>query len=595
MSSFRPVTHFLNTRASTGLRASALAAALLMAGATGTQAAAPQAEVVKGRVLVMTRAGLPAAALDRIVSPHGGKTRRVGNSDLHIVDLPAGASEQAVATLLARHPHLKFAELDQVVRPGLATNDPYLGSQWHLTRIGAVAAWDSTLGAGVTIAILDTGVDGTHPDLAPLLVPGWNVYDNSSNTADVYGHGTKVAGAAAAAANNGTGVAGVAGAARIMPIRISDASGGATFSAMAQGLTWAADHGARVANISYVAAGSQAVISAAQYLKSKGGLVTTSAGNYGTDAGIAPTTSMIPVSATTSGDALASWSSFGAFVAVSAPGEGIYTSTSGGGYGAVSGTSFASPVTAGVLALMMSARPGLSNGSVESLLYGTAQDLGAAGRDPSFGYGRVNAAAAVQAALTAVETVDSTAPSASVTAPLASSTVSGLVAVNVAAADNVGVSRVDLWVNGKLLASDAASPFAFTWDSTSAANGSNSLQVKAYDAAGNAGSSAVVTVNVANAVVVDTTAPVVKLVKPVNGSVVSGTVAVGVSATDNAGAAGLSQTLSLNGTVVAKATGGSLSYSWNTRKSKAGSYTLTATARDAAGNSSSQSVQVSVK
>lgn len=234
MSSFRPVTHFLNTRASTGLRASALAAALLMAGATGTQAAAPQAEVVKGRVLVMTRAGLPAAALDRIVSPHGGKTRRVGNSDLHIVDLPAGASEQAVATLLARHPHLKFAELDQVVRPGLATNDPYLGSQWHLTRIGAVAAWDSTLGAGVTIAILDTGVDGTHPDLAPLLVPGWNVYDNSSNTADVYGHGTKVAGAAAAAANNGTGVAGVAGAARIMPIRISDASGGATFSAMAR-------------------------------------------------------------------------------------------------------------------------------------------------------------------------------------------------------------------------------------------------------------------------------------------------------------------------------------------------------------------------
>lgn len=566
-----------------------------MAGASGAWAAAPQPEYVKGRILLMTRAGLPASALDKIVAPHGGKSRRVGNSNLHIVDLPAGSSEQAVAALLARNPHLKFAEVDQVVRPGLVTNDPYLGSEWHLSKIGAPAAWDSTLGSGVTIAILDTGVDGSHPDLVPLLVPGWNVYDNTSNTADVYGHGTKVAGAAAAAANNGTGVAGVAGGARIMPIRISDASGGATFSAMAQGLTWAADHGARVANISYVAAGSQAVISAAQYMKGKGGLVTTSAGNYGTDAGIAPTTSMIPVSATTSGDALASWSSFGSFVAVSAPGAGIYTSTSGGGYGSVSGTSFASPITAGVLALMMAARPSLSSGTVESLLYRTAQDLGAAGRDPSFGYGRVNAAAAVQAALTTVETVDSTAPGASVTAPLPASTVSGLVAVNVSATDNVAVSRVDLWVNGKLLASDTASPYAFTWDSTTAANGSNTLQAKAYDAAGNVGTSTTVTVNVANAVVVDSTAPVVTLIKPVNGSVVSGTVAVGASATDNAGAAGIAQTLSINGTVVAKASGGSLSYSWNTRKAKAGSYTLTATARDGAGNTSSQTVQVSIK
>lgn len=566
-----------------------------MAGASGAWAAAPQPEYVKGRILLMTRAGLPASALDKIVAPHGGKSRRVGNSNLHIVDLPAGSSEQAVAALLARNPHLKFAEVDQVVRPGLVTNDPYLGSEWHLSKIGAPAAWDSTLGSGVTIAILDTGVDGSHPDLVSLLVPGWNVYDNTSNTADVYGHGTKVAGAAAAAANNGTGVAGVAGGARIMPIRISDASGGATFSAMAQGLTWAADHGARVANISYVAAGSQAVISAAQYMKGKGGLVTTSAGNYGTDAGIAPTTSMIPVSATTSGDALASWSSFGSFVAVSAPGAGIYTSTSGGGYGSVSGTSFASPITAGVLALMMAARPSLSSGTVESLLYRTAQDLGAAGRDPSFGYGRVNAAAAVQAALTTVETVDSTAPGASVTAPLPASTVSGLVAVNVSATDNVAVSRVDLWVNGKLLASDTASPYAFTWDSTTAANGSNTLQAKAYDAAGNVGTSTTVTVNVANAVVVDSTAPVVTLIKPVNGSVVSGTVAVGASATDNAGAAGIAQTLSINGTVVAKASGGSLSYSWNTRKAKAGSYTLTATARDGAGNTSSQTVQVSIK
>lgn len=141
------------------------------------------------------------------------------------MDLPSNASEQAVAALLAHNPHIKFAELDQRVAPGLATNDPYAGSEWHLAKIGAPAAWDSTQGSGVTIAILDSGVDGSHPDLAANMVAGWNVYDNNSNTADVYGHGTAVAGTAAAVSNNGTGVASVAGGAKIMPIRISDSTG----------------------------------------------------------------------------------------------------------------------------------------------------------------------------------------------------------------------------------------------------------------------------------------------------------------------------------------------------------------------------------
>ncbi len=576
-------THF---RFSASRCAWAVAAAWgLMAGASPV-AAQDAAAFVPGRVLLMPKAGLPDAALARILQDNGGgSARRIGKTELRIVELRPG-QERHLLERLQGHPHIKFAELDMIVRPDFAPNDPYLGSEWHAQKIGAPAAWDSTLGAGVTIAILDTGVDGSHPDLAPSLVAGWNVYDNNANTADVYGHGTKVAGAAAAAANNGLGVAGVAGGARIMPIRISSPTGGASFSAMASGITWAADHGARVANISYVCAGSAAVISAAQYMKGKGGLVTSSAGNYGTDAGIAPTTAMIPVSATDPSDALPSWSSFGSFVAVAAPGEGIYTTTVGGGYGSVSGTSFSAPITAGVVALMMAAKPSLPGSTVESLLYATATDLGAAGRDAYFGHGRINATAAVQAALAAAAGVDGTAPVVSIAAPLGASTVSGLVSVDVSASDNVGVSKVELLAGGALVATDTAAPYGFSWDSTGLANGMQSLQARAYDAAGNVAGSTVVSVNVANTVVADVAPPVVAFSSPAAGAKVSGVVSVKVGASDNSGAAGIRQTLSINGKVVASASGASLSYNWNTRKESAASFTLTAVAKDAAGNAS---------
>jgi hypothetical protein len=569
-------------------------AAALACGGAAAQGNSPGSEsFAAGRVLVMPRAGMPEGALAAILKENGGgKARRVGKSELRIVDLPPGLEKQSVEKL-ARHPHIEFAELDRVVPPNLVTNDPYLGSQWHIPKIRADVAWDSASGSNVTIAILDTGVNGAHPDLLSRMVSGWNFFDNNSNTADVYGHGTKVAGSAAAAFNNGTGVAGVAGSAKIMPIRISGTDGYATLSAMAQGLTWAADNGARVANISYLCADSPSVISAANYMKNKGGLVTTSAGNYGVEEGIAPTTAMIPVSATNSSDAKTSWSSYGAYVAMSAPGEGIYSTTSAGGYAAVSGTSFSSPITAGVVALMMSANPKLSSSEIEKLLYSTAVDLGAAGRDALYGYGRVDAGAAVRTAATAVSTADTTAPVVSISAPLGSSTVSGLVPVNVSATDNVGVTMVELRVNGVLLATDIEYPFAFSWDSLKVANGTANLVATAFDAAGNTRNSTTVAVNVSNVVVSDTTPPTVAITNPGNGTKVTGNVSIKVNASDNSGTSTLGQTLYINGKRVATATGGSLSYSWNTRKIAAGSYTIQAVATDAAGNASTQAVQVS--
>ena len=558
-------------------------------GQSGPQGAPP--EWAKGRLIVMQRAGLPAAELDKALKPHGGKARRLGNSDLHVVDLPAGMPETVVVRLLQKHPALKFAELDYKAPRALAANDPYAGAQWHLPITSTPQAWDRVTGAGVTIAVLDGGVLSSHVDLAANLLPGYNAWDGGSVTSDINNHGTAVAGTAAAVLNNGTGVSGVAGGARIKPIRITDYNGTAWFSSIASGVIYAADNGYRVVNCSYGWLFKTASIqSAGNYLKSKGGLLVVSAGNNGADEAAPATSSMITVSATDSADRLASWSSYGAMVSVAAPGVGIWTTASNGGYESASGTSFAAPLVAGVVALMMSANPSLSASQIESLLFATATDLGAAGRDIYFGHGRVNSAAAVSAALSATA-ADTQKPSVAIANPLGG-TVAGQVPVDVSAADNVGVTRVELRANGSLVATDTAAPYQFSWNSLSQPNGAVTLTAVAYDAAGNSQVSAAVTVNVGNSVVQDTVAPQVTLNNPLGGSTVSSTVQVSASASDNLGAAGIRQSLFINGVLRQSSIGGSLSYSWNTRKESVGSHSLLLTATDAAGNQASRAVTV---
>jgi len=578
-------------------------ATLILAGVTPIVMAAPanpETEFASGRILVEPQAGLTADDFDKDIKIHGaGKARKLGQSNIHVVDVPHG-SEKAIVNKLKHNPHFKYAELDARVEFAATSNDPYLGSEWHINKIGANTAWDKTQGAGITIAILDSGVDASHPDLAGRLVAGYNTYDNNTNTADVCGHGTKVAGSAAATLNNAAGVAGVAGQAKIMPMRIAYNSSGACYgwiSSIASAVTWAADHGARIANISYAnMPASSSVISASNYMRGKGGLVFVSAGNYNRDEGFTPTTSMIAVSATDSADNRSSFSSYGSFVSLSAPGTGIYTTVQGGGYGAVNGTSFASPVAAAVGALVMAANPSLTPDQVQNILFTTAVDLGTAGRDIYFGYGRVNAAAAVlKAGGSTTVTSDTIRPSVAIASPGASSTVSGTAAVTANASDNVGVTRVELKVNSTVVASDTAAPYSFAWDTRGVVNGLATLTAVAYDAAGNVASSTPVSVNVANTTttqpVTDTIKPTVRITNPVSGAV-HGYVNVTVNASDNSGSAGISMSLYLDGRLLASGTGSSLSYNWNSNQSSKGSHVLQAVARDKAGNTSTYSVSV---
>ena len=573
-----------------------LAAAFLAASIATTlvtTAALAQPGWAKGRILVQPAAGLSDDALAQILTRRGGRSLSHNQRiNLHIVEVPAQA-EWATAKALSKNPLIAFAEPDMLVAPTeIIPDDPKFPNEWHLQMIQAPTAWATSTGAGVTVAILDTGVDPDHPDLVTRLVPGWNSVSLNNDTTPVYGHGTWVAGVVAAETNNGIGVASVAYNAHLMPIRVTNSSDGyAYYSDIARGLTWAADHGAQVANISYDVTSSGAVSSAAQYLRSMGGVVVVAAGNSGSSPGYGNNPYVISVSATTSSDTKASWSSYGDYVDVSAPGASILSTSNGGGYATVSGTSFASPTTAGVCALIMGANGALVPADVESILESTADDLGSAGWDPSFGFGRVNAAAAVQAAAD-MTPGDDQAPSASLVTPTAGSTVAGWVAVAVGAVDNVGVSRVELYADGSLVGTDLTAPYQFSWDSARSADGAATLAARAFDEAGNRGDAAPVIVTVDNTPdIADTTPPTVTILSPADGATVSGSVTLSARASDDVAVALL--TIYVDGQTTCAGNGASVSCGWNTRK-LSGSHTVTAKAQDGAGNSATTTISVTV-
>ena len=372
-----------------------------------------------------------------------------------------------------------------LVAPDLIPNDPSYSKQWHITKMSVPTAWDTVNGEGVIVAIGDTGVDCAHPDLVGNCLPGRNVVDDTNDSSDVKGHGTGVAGTAAEMGNNALGAAGVAYAAQILPIRITnDPEGYAYFSHMAKAVTYAADNGAKVANLSYQnACGSSAVISAANYLRSKGGVVTASAGNAGTDAGMVVSSSITCVSATASGDTRTSWSNYGAYVDVTAPGDYIYTTTRGGGYGNWRGTSFSAPNTAGIYALIFSANPALTPTQADNILFSSVDDLGDPGWDQYYGHGRVNAAKAVAAALATVGTRDTVAPS--VPGNLRTTDVkatSVTLAWNASTDDNSGVAGYTIYRDGTKLTTIAGTSYTNT---NLSANTTYTYTVRAEDAEGN--------------------------------------------------------------------------------------------------------------
>jgi thermitase len=372
-------------------------------------------ERVPGRLLAGLRAQADPAVLARTLAGRRASIRRHDAAlSVAVLDIPEDTGGSILSSL--RESGLfEYVEPDYYGHTAAQPDDPSYLAQWHLPRIGTPLAWSLTTGSdSIVVAVVDSGVYSRHPDLASKLVPGWNFVKNNADTSDVMGHGTAVAGTLAAATNNGIGVAGVNWRSRIMPLVAVDEKDFSAYSDIAAAIEYAADRGARVINVSIGGRNASYTLQrAVDYAWGKGALVFASAMNQGVAEPYYPAACIhaIAVSATDSNDRLASFSNFGGWITLSAPGTGILSTADGGGYSYWNGTSFASPIAAGVAALVFAVNPRLTNTEVLAILKQTADlpanspsssRLGAA-PDSYFGWGRVNAYRAVLAAMPARE------------------------------------------------------------------------------------------------------------------------------------------------------------------------------------------------
>ncbi len=324
------------------------------------------------------------------------------------------------------------------------TNDPCAGRQWGLANVKAPAAWSVTRGGGVTVAVVDTGADFNHPDLAANLVAvqgadmlkntaytcpfqkaGKNAHGSNALAQDDNGHGTHVSGTIAAVTGNGLGVAGVAPGANVMPVKVLDATGSGSDGDVARGICFAADHGAKIINMSLGYDPASSIIvqglgnetdAAVSYAYSKGVAVLIAAGNEGFPACDFPASlaKALCIGSVDRNDIKSYFSNFGANVGVVAPGgmgsvfcnddEDIWSTILLGselecdadGYETLAGTSMATPHAAAVGALIAARFGALATPDfIFNKLKTSADDLGPPGFDPVFGYGRVNAQRAV--------------------------------------------------------------------------------------------------------------------------------------------------------------------------------------------------------
>jgi thermitase len=290
---------------------------------------------------------------------------------------------------------VEYAEPNYIIRAVLTPNDPYFSSQWGLTKIGAPQAWEVTTGSSdLTIAIVDSGIDLDHPDLSGKIILGYDYVNGDWVPDDDYGHGTHVAGIAAAWTDNGQGVAGVSWGARLMALKVLNAGGSGSYANVASAVTYAADNGAKIINLSLGGDfDSQTLHDAVIYAHNAGCVLAAATGNDGGSAVLYPAkhAEALAVAATGSTDQRAWFSNYGPEVDVAAPGVSIYSTYLGGGYTSMGGTSMATPHVAGLAALIWSACPGYTNNQVESRIERTAVDLGATGWDQYYGHGRIDA------------------------------------------------------------------------------------------------------------------------------------------------------------------------------------------------------------
>ncbi len=391
-------------------------------------AGSAQAANIPDEVMVRFRAGADAAAVRRALDGEGMREAdSIPAMRLRLVKLPPGLPVKRALERLRKHPLVEGASPNMAVHAAALPNDPKLNLQWALDRISATRCWTENIAGcqgsdAVTIAIIDTGIDLGHPEFAGKLVAGTNIVNPGFPADDDNGHGTLVAGLAAAATDDATGIAGVAWRAKLMPVKVLDSKGDGSEFKTIKGLEWAVANGAHVVNMSIgscndsgeCAPGSDEGALAMDRAWSAGAVLVAAAGNAGVSEASYPAAYayVLGVSATDRNDKLASYSNRGFYIDVAAPGGGdspycndppnnvygtyrsSYDCDSGGpfpaGYITMHGTSLSCPMVAGLAAVLLGQNLNRSNNEVASLIMGTADPQEGSGWNEKYGFGRVN-------------------------------------------------------------------------------------------------------------------------------------------------------------------------------------------------------------
>ncbi len=399
-----------------------LAPATAQAG-TGAAADRPESPIVPGQVLVGLKVGAQPAALPLDKQAAVQALPALSAFNVALVSVPAGEEQQTITQLLAS-PEVVFAEPNYRVQISAAVipNDPLWGptvdfpqGQYAPPRIRADRAWTLTNGSpGVTVAVVDSGIDAGHPEFAGRLLPGYDFIEQDNQPQDACGHGTHVSGIIAANANNAQGIAGMDWQSKLLPVRVLDGDCLGDILGVASGIIWAADRGAKVINLSLGSFSPSALLEdAVFYAYSRGAAVISAAGNVGGLGVLYPAAYdayVLGVGATDSGDFRYVFSSTGPAVDVVAPGFGILSTTPRGAfwferapefvsrrYGLMTGTSMAAAYAAGAASLLLAHDPARFDtpDKLYEALRETAEDLGPPGEDDQFGKGILQVDAAL--------------------------------------------------------------------------------------------------------------------------------------------------------------------------------------------------------
>ena len=405
------------------------------------------------------------------------------------VSVPVGTSMQQALAFWQSHPNVAIVTPDFELTTQSIPNDPSFGSLWGLSNNGSQGgllnadiniepAWALGTATSIVTAVIDTGVDYTHPDLASNIwtntdevagngidddgngfvddVRGWDFVNNDSDPMDDNGHGTHVAGTIGAVGNNGIGVTGVAWTASIMPLKFLDQSGSGSLSDAIKAIQYARVNGAKIINASWGGGGfSSALQSAITQFITSGGLFVAAAGNEATNNDVTPSypdnyQGVISVGASTRTDTRASFSNYGTSVDVFAPGQSILSTLPGNRYGSLSGTSMATPQVAGALALLWGQNPTLSANTISQALINSTDNVLRASNST---HGRIN----VGAAATSLRASNPTTPPTTTppTTPVSRSFgIQGNFAIADATAAGASVQRFTINVNENIRIQD---------------------------------------------------------------------------------------------------------------------------------------------